>query len=124
MKRKYLKSILFLALIVGLTSCDKTEDTIAKISVVDITGEGIADVSVRLFGDGSGTTVNVGDIRVDEMSMTNAAGDAVFDFTEFYEAGQAGLFVLSIEVEKDSLTAESIIKVEPEITNEETVILQ
>ena len=58
------------------------------------------------------------------MAITNAAGDAVFDFTEFYEAGQAGLFVLNIEVEKDSLSAESIIKVEPEITNEETVILQ
>ena len=60
MKRMYLKSILFLALTIGLTSCEKTENTIAKISVVDITGEGIADVSVRLFGDGSGTTVNVG----------------------------------------------------------------
>ncbi|NND76716.1 MAG: hypothetical protein HKN39_00855 [Flavobacteriales bacterium] len=124
MKRMYLKSILCLAIIASLTSCEKVEDTVAKIAVVDINGQGIADVSVRLFGDGSGTTVNVGDIRVDETAVTNAAGDAVFDFTEYYEAGQAGLFVLNIEVEKDSLSAESIIKVEPEIVNEETVILQ
>ena len=124
MKRMYLKSILIVALIVGLNSCEKVEDTVAKISVVDVQGVGIAEVSVRLFGDGSGSTVNVGDIRVDETAVTNAAGDAVFDFTEYYEAGQSGLFVLQIEVEKDSLSAESIIKVEPEVVNEETVILQ
>lgn len=124
MKRMYLKSILIVAVIAGFTSCKKVEDTVAKISVVDIQGAGISEVSVRLFGDGSGSTVNVGDIRVDETAITNAAGDAIFDFSEFYEAGQSGLFVLQIEIEKDSLSAESIIKIEPEIVNEETVILQ
>lgn len=105
-------------------ACDKTEDTIAKISVVDINGSGIDQATVRLFADGSGSTISVGDTRIDESTMTNSAGDAVFDFTDYYEAGQAGLFVLNIEVIKDTLDAESIIKVEPEVINEETVILQ
>ncbi len=124
MKGILIKTVLIVVIALGFSSCRKTEDTIARITVVDINGVGIADAEVRLFGDGSGTTVNVGDVRVDEMAVTNAAGDAVFDFTEFYEPGQAGLFVLSIEVVKDTLEAESIIKVEPEVVNEETVILQ
>ena len=124
MKSILINTILIIVLALGFSSCKEPEETIAKITVVDINGIGIADAEVRLFGDGSGTTVNVGDVRVDEMAMTNAAGDAVFNFSEYYEAGQAGLFVLNIEVVKDTLEAESIIKVEPELVNEETVILQ
>jgi len=124
MKSILIKTLLIFVIAFGFSSCKKTEDTIAKITVVDINGIGIPEADVRLFADGSGTTVNVGDIRVDTMTVTNAAGDAVIDFSDFYEAGQAGLFVLNIEVLKDTLEAESIIKIEPELVNEETVILQ
>ena len=121
---KYLGSILLFCLVLIAFSCEKPEDTIAKITVVDIMGIGVDSAEVRLFGDSDGTSTTIGDIRIDVTEKTNAAGDAVFDFTEFYEEGQAGLFVLNIEVTKDSLFTESIIKVEPEMLNEETVILQ
>ena len=124
MKSILIKPFLFIAIILCVAACNDPDDTIARVTVIDVNGARIADASVRLFGDGSGSTVSVGDIRVDETEVTNAAGEAIFDFTDFYEAGQAGLFVLNIEVEKDSLSAESVIKVEPEKVNEETVILQ
>ena len=112
------------AIVLVAFSCEKPEDTIAKITVVDVAGIAVDSAEVRLFGDSDGTSTVIGDIRIDVTEVTNAAGDAVFDFTEFYEEGQAGLFVLNIEVTKDTLFTESIIKVEPETLNEETVILQ
>jgi len=124
MKSIITKATLIFAIVFGLSSCDKTEDTIAKITVIDIEAQSIPQATVRLFASPSGTTTEVGDVRIDESALTNAAGDAVFDFTEYYEAGQSGLFVLNVEVIKDTLIAESIIKIEPEMINEETVILQ
>jgi hypothetical protein len=56
--------------------------------------------------------------------MTNANGVAVFNFNDVYQLGQAGVAVLNIDVQKDALTGQGIIKVEQEVTSKETVYVQ
>jgi len=64
------------------------------------------------------------DSEIEVMEETNAAGEAVFDLSSFFLDGQFGLFVLSIEVEADTLSANSIIQIIPEEVNELTVVVQ
>jgi hypothetical protein len=47
-----------------------------------------------------------------------------FDFSDFYEEGQAGFAVLDIEASKGSDEGEGIIKIEEKKVNEETVVIE
>ncbi len=124
---KYLSRLALLALctMMAFSSCRKEEDTIALIKVIDVDGFAISDAFVRLYPEPTNSSGdNVGELIDDVEQITDAAGEALFDFTEFYEEGQAGFAVLSVEVYKDSLAVEGIIKIDPEVVNEETLILQ
>jgi hypothetical protein len=52
------------------------------------------------------------------------AGEAIFNFNEVYQLGQAGVAVLDIEVEKGLLTGQGIIKIEAETTSEQIIFIQ
>lgn len=118
--------LLFNALLVVLLSgvlsaCTKEKDTTAIITVIRQDGTTVADANVRLFANPS---FPLGDpSRLDQEKVTNGAGQAEFDYTDFYEQGQSGFAVLDIVCTVDSLVAEGIIKVVEEEINYETVVL-
>jgi len=118
------KALGILLVLIVLSACKKEKDTLAVIKVVNVDGEPIAQASVRLYPEPTAEGANQGEL-IDELEQfTDAAGETVFDFSSYYELGQAGFAVLNIEAIKDSLSAEGIIKIDPEVTNSETVILQ
>ncbi|NND76717.1 MAG: hypothetical protein HKN39_00860 [Flavobacteriales bacterium] len=111
------QAILFSFFIIFCFSCEKTEDTIVKITVQGSAFQPIVGANVTLFSQ-------PGDSIIEEEEETNAAGEAIFDMSSYFEDGQFGLFVLNVEVDADSLSTNSIIQVQPEEVNELTLILQ
>lgn len=107
----------------GLGSCKKKQPTIAKITIVDTAGLEFPDAMVRLWPD---PTIDIhGAVVIDDTAFSNVDGVATFDYTDDFNLGQAGFAVLNIEVRSgDTLYGEGIIKIEPEETTQETVILQ
>jgi len=123
--KKFFTLTLFAAALVfmmnGLTSCDKQEDTIAKITVLDASNLPVGGATVRVIGRGSDGTDGG---RIDMETTTDASGVATFNFNDLFKRGQAGFAVLDIEVDKGALTGTGIIKVEENTTNEATVTVQ
>jgi hypothetical protein len=125
---KVVKQNLFLGLLlVSLSAvtifsgCRKKEDTIAKIYVRDSANLPVAGAQVVLYGTPT-VTPSTGSV-VHDTTVTNSSGEAIFNFNEVYQLGQAGVAVLDIEATKDGATAKGIIKIEQETTSEETVFL-
>ena len=101
-----------------LTSCYKNKSTIAVIRVLDINSEQpISGASVRVFYEDS-TGVNTSVIDFD--SETTLEGVASFDFSEYYQDGQAGFAVLDIEVNG---TFSGVIMVEEMVVTEKIIYL-
>jgi len=113
-------AILSLVIVMVSYSCRKTKETIATVTVKDMDGALIQNASVRLYAVGEGT----GELRFDTTMMTNASGQASFNFTDYYKAGQAGFAVLDIEATKAPLFGKGLIRIEEEKTNEETIIIK
>lgn len=113
-----------------LTSCYKTEDTTAEVFVQNETGAPVPGARVRLFGESSLEDQEVGEIILDDTRFTDAEGRAFFDYTDYFEAGQSGFAVLTVEIEKqlpppdEDLFLESIIKVEEQTANIEVYTLE
>jgi len=111
---------LFLFTVVS-TSCNKEEDTIALVRIITADGVPIEQVHVRLYPEPSDIQTNE---LIDEVEQfTDAGGEAIFDFTEYYEQGQAGFAVLNIEATLDTNVVEGIIKIDPEVVSEKVLIL-
>jgi hypothetical protein len=119
------KIILFGVAIIGLMvigSCVKKEDTIAKIEVRDENNDVVEQAMVVLHGT---STCNCpSQVVVYDTAYTNSAGIAMFNYNEIYQLGQAGVAVLDIEAYKANRFGQGIIKIEAEMINEETVIIQ
>ena len=110
----------FIALTAG--SCRKEGETVAKIEVVDTGGVALSGAMVRLYPEP--TIDEHGAIVIDDTVFTGVDGVASFDFSDNYNLGQAGVAVLNIEVRRgDTLYGEGIIKIEQEVTSEETVVV-
>ncbi len=105
----------------AFVGCRKKEDTIAKIYVRDANELAVADAQVILYGQS--TTSQPSSVVLFDTTTTNSAGEAVFNFNDVYQLGQAGVAVLNIDVTKGSLSGQGIIKVEQETTSEETVYI-
>lgn len=102
-------------------ACNKEKPTIARITVVDEDGFVVPGVSVKLFAN---PAVPLGDpTRLDMTQFTDLTGVAEFDYTDFYQQGQAGFAVMDILAVKDTFAAEGIIKILEEEENYETVTL-
>ncbi|MDG2425843.1 MAG: hypothetical protein P8M07_04565 [Flavobacteriales bacterium] len=113
----------FCLLAMAFTGCVEIEDTVAIIYVQNSLEAPVQGAEVRLYAVGSADQDFIGEVRFDTTQVTNAAGSVSFDFSEFYEQGQAGFAVLDIAVTKGSLTGVGIIKVEEETTSEQTVTI-
>ena len=115
-------ALLSLALFVG---CRKKEDTIAEIKVLDASNQAVVGATVSLNGQSTLPNSTGPDPEVFPIiGKTNTSGVAVFNFNDMYQLGQAGVAVLNIDVQKDQLTGQGIIKIEQEVTSKETVYVQ
>ena len=114
------------AIMLGLVffSCNKVEETIATVQVLNSFGTPVANADVRLFAVPSADDDIIGEIRFDTTQVTNGSGKVSFNFTDFYKQGQAGFVVLDIEASKGALFGQGIIKIEEEETNEEVVSIE
>jgi len=122
-----LKRTVFFAFIavlgIGFSSgCRKKKDTIAIITVRDVANELVVGAEVVLYGQS--TTNQPANVVLYDTTITNTSGQAKFNFNDVYQLGQAGVAVLNIEAYKDAAEGQGIIKVEQEITSEETVFIQ
>lgn len=120
------RTLLFSALAilgVGFSSgCRKKKDTIAIIYVRDVANQLVGGAQVVLYGQS--TTNQPANVVLYDTTETNSAGEAKFNFNDVYQLGQAGVAVLNIEATKNGAQGEGIIKVEQEVTSEETVFIQ
>ena len=117
---------LFLLIGIGLlsSSCGRIKDSTAKITVIDsTTGLPVTNATVKVRPESSYATPPADFQWEEREAQTDASGVATFNFNEDYEAGQAGLLVLTIDVTVGGTdyTSVGIIKVEEQQTNEKTV---
>ncbi len=126
MKSIFSSAFLIVSIVVSgallTTGCRKKKDTIAKIYVRDASNNPVAACQVILKG--VSTTNNAANVTLYDTTETNASGEAIFDFNDEYKLGQAGVAVLNIEASKNGLEGKGIIKIEEEVTSEETVFIQ
>jgi hypothetical protein len=83
-------------------------------------GQPLPGAQVRLFSNGNAPKEK----RFDLELTTDGSGKATYDFTDYYNKGQAGFAVLDISASKGNLAGEGIIKVEEERAAEETVVVE
>ena len=103
-------------------SCRKKADTIANIYVRDDSNAIVENAMVVLYGTNTQGTPQI--VAVFDTAYTNAAGLASFNYNDIYQLGQAGVAVLDIKAQKLNKIGQGIIKIEPELVNEETVFIQ
>lgn len=123
--------VAFIALVLAvatLNACYKVEDTIAEIELVTLNNSPVPGAEVRLFGQSTLNADDVGNILVDTVQFTGSNGVARFDFTEFYQSGQSGLFILNVEITREfpdsTFFTEGIIRVAEEETTRRTFKVQ
>lgn len=116
------RTLVFGLLIIGASSCNPREETIVIISVVDINDVPVPGAVVKLFADPNFPVRPP--IRLDMEGVTDALGQARFDYTEFYQQGQSGFAVLDVTAEANGLTAMDIIKILEEETTEKKLFLE
>ncbi len=120
------KSLIFI-FIAGLglalsSGCRKKEDTIAIIHVKNIANQPVSGAQVVLYG--KSTTNQPANVVLYDTTQTNSDGEAVFNFNDVYQLGQAGVAILNIEATLNTAIGAGIIKIEEETTSEETVFIQ
>lgn len=126
--KKYISTAVIALFVFGVgvmfssTGCRKKKDTIAKIYVRDTNSDAVVGAQVVLKGES--TVTPSPPVVLFDTTTTNGSGEAIFNFNDVYQLGQAGVAVLNIEAQKDGLTGQGIIKVEQETTSEETVYIQ
>jgi hypothetical protein len=112
-----------------ISSCYKISNTTATITVSDQNGKKVPGAVVHVFPTKSDTsdTLSVINPDLDETKTTDNAGQVFFDYTEYYKAGQVGLFVLDVDVNytgPDSvITTHSVLKVEEQKDNQKQIEL-
>lgn len=120
-RRFQLAFLVIVTMAAVLPSCTKEEPTKAIITVMKEDGTLVPDAYVKLFAN---PQFPLGDPnRLTKEKFTNGAGEAEFDYSDFYEQGQSGFAVLDIICVSDTLVGEGIIKIIEEETAEETVVI-
>lgn len=121
----FLASTLLIVLAISTYSCRKKADTIVKIRVIDSeTNAVVSGASVSLIATPSPDEPPKESSDLFPMTSTsNTSGEAVFNLNEVYQLGQAGVAVLDIEVSSNSGVGTGVVKVEQEVTTEESVFI-
>jgi len=115
-------SITGMGVVFSSSGCRKKKDTIAKIYVRDVMSAPVIGAQVVLKGES--TVTPSPPVILFDTTTTNGSGEAIFNFNDVYQLGQAGVAVLNIEAQKGGLSGQGIIKIEQETTSEETVFIQ
>jgi hypothetical protein len=131
MKNKNFQLSLYFFLVIGgllftITSCRyKVESTRAVIRVVDHNGTPIKFAKVRVFAEPSEFPPPSNALRFDTCGVTGTDGSVEFDFSPYYQAGQAGFAVLDVAAcaTSPSRYGEGIIKIKEQEASEETVTI-
>lgn len=126
-----MKKVLFIivAIVVAqtFTSCRKKKDTIAHIYVRDEANNPVNDATVILYGTSTGNPIGgdgPGFGNFKDTVQTSSSGLAVFNLSDIYQSGQAGVAILDVKAYKLNRLGTSLIKIEPETISEQTVIIQ
>jgi len=126
-----MKKVLFIlvAIVVAqtFTSCRKQKETIAHIYVRDETDNPVNDATVILYGTSTGNPIGgdgPGFGNFKDTVQTSSSGLAVFNLSDIYQSGQAGVAILDVKAYKLNRLGTSLIKIEPETISEQTVIIQ
>jgi len=125
MKAKRITKIVFSAAVLtavtfGFISCKKEKPTVAVVHVLDGNGDPVDQAYVHLYGTPSGPQYTNA-VALDTTAMTNSAGVASVDYSDYYKMGQAGFAVLDVDAYKGALYGSSIIKIEEQATTEITI---
>jgi hypothetical protein len=114
---------LFLAAFFVISSCNRKDDTIAKVFVYDENNDPVSNAEVVLYPEPSESSVGKETIPPDT-AITNSSGEAIFNFNDLYQLGQAGVAVLNVHAYKDTLEGYGVIQVVEEETSESEVRIQ
>ena len=126
-----MKKVLFVivAIVVAqtFTSCRKKKDTIAHIYVRDETDNPVNDATVILYGTTTGEPLGgngpgIGNFK--DTVQTSSSGLAVFNLSELYQSGHAGVAILDVKAYKLNRLGTGLIKIEPETISEQSSIIQ
>ncbi|MBL4861653.1 MAG: hypothetical protein JKY09_01360 [Crocinitomicaceae bacterium] len=117
-------SLFAMVAMVTFVGCRKKAETLAKIHVRNTSNQPVAGARVILYGQPTLSPPPSTDKIFADTTTTNSAGEAIFNFDDVYQLGQAGVAVLNITAEKNGKVGQGIIKIEQETTSEETVFIQ
>lgn len=126
---KYLSAIALVSILgISFSSCKKETSTTVRITVRDANNALVVGAAVRLYVDETSGSLSVTEAEVDQnlnkYSTTDYKGEATFDVTTMYKSGSAGVGILDLEAEFNGASAQTVIKIEPEIENTQTVYIQ
>jgi hypothetical protein len=111
-------SILVLLTLSTSTSCRKKQDTIAIVRVLNESNESVQGAQVVLYGSGT-----EGEVDLYDTVYSNNTGEAIFNFNDRFQLGQAGFAILDISVEHNGEVANGVMKVESETVTTKTIFL-
>ncbi|MDZ4823799.1 MAG: hypothetical protein SH856_10095 [Flavobacteriales bacterium] len=120
---KLFVAVLCICSVAVISSCEKQKETIATILVLTEDGDPVPGAWVRIFSNPT-PPPSPNELRFNDSAQTNGSGKVTFNFTDFYKKGQAGFAVLDLEGWKGSLYGTGIIKIEEEVTTEETLEIE
>lgn len=123
-KLRYIGALGVMALLVFISSCYKVEPTTAVITVTDKNGKALPNTVVYVFPNPTEPSNPPAELNQElfETKIADATGSVYFDYTNYYQRGQVGLFVLNIEATSgDTLMVPGIIKIEEQVENSETI---
>ncbi|MCE3294762.1 MAG: hypothetical protein K0R65_476 [Crocinitomicaceae bacterium] len=116
-------SVFFIAAFLVISSCNRKEDTIAKVYIFDKNDNPVSSAEVIVYAEPSENSIDKDTIPA-STAITNATGEAIFNFNELYQLGQSGVAVLNIIATKDTLEGAGVIQVIEEQTSEAKVRIQ
>ena len=128
--KNLIRSISVIALVIfsllSFSSCEKEKSTTIKITVRDANNALVIGAGVNLFVDPLTitNTESTIDSKITQYKTTDYKGESTFDVTTIYKAGSAGVAILDLEVNSEGSTTQTVIKVEKEIENTQTVYVQ
>lgn len=123
-------ALLILTIALTFNSCKKDKETTVKIIVRDANNSLVIGASVVIDANPD-TSVDPGSININNTyraQTTDYKGEAIFNFSDLYKPGSAGVAILDVEAQYGSSTGgqsgTGVIKIEPETETVETIYIQ
>ena len=123
-KLRFIGGLGLLSLLIFISSCYKVENTFATITITDKNGVPLPNTEVHVFPNPTEPSNPPAELNqeLDQIKISDHAGQVEFDYSEYYQRGQVGLFVLNIEATSgDTIMIPGIIKVVEQTHNYETI---